>query len=173
MKPCCWAFALTIVGLFQAGSLLAIAQQEPSVPQVKLTAKQIEGYIAAQKDMTSLVKKLPSSPSAKPDPKILAQLDSAAKKHGFDDFGQYDDVAANIAMIMAGIDPQTKVFQEPKEAIKQEIAEVNADKSISKAQKAKMIESLNRALKSAQPIQHTSNIELVKQYFEKIDAAAK
>jgi hypothetical protein len=172
MKPHCWAFLLSIVVLLQAWSPV-IAQQEPSVPQVKLTAQQIEGYIAAQKDVAGLLKKLPSSPSAKPDPKIIAQLDGAAKKHGFKDFGEYDDVAANVAMIMAGIDPQTKTFQEPKEAIQQEIAEVNADKSLSKAQKAKMIESLNKALKSAQPIQHTGNIELVKRYFEKIDAAVK
>ena len=51
--------------------------------------------------------------------------------------------------------------------------EVNADTSIGKAQKAKMLQELNRALKDAQPIQHRGNIDLVKSYFEKIEAAVE
>ena len=78
-----------------------------------------------------------------------------------------------IALVMSGIDPVTKSFMEPKEAIKQEIVEVNADTSIGKAQKAKMLQELNRALKDAQPIQHRGNIDLVKSYFEKIEAAVQ
>jgi hypothetical protein len=34
-----------------------------------------------------------------------------------------------------------------------------------------MLEELNEALKSAQPIQFPGNIELVKKYYDKIDAA--
>jgi hypothetical protein len=34
-----------------------------------------------------------------------------------------------------------------------------------------MLEELNEALKSAQPIQFPSNIELVKKHYDKIDAA--
>ena len=34
-----------------------------------------------------------------------------------------------------------------------------------------MLEELNEAMKSAQPIQYPSNIELVKKHFDKIDAA--
>lgn len=74
---------------------------------------------------------------------------------------------------MSGIDPVSKTFMEPKEAIQQEISEVTADKSIGKAQRAKMIQDLNKALQSAQPIQHRGNIELVKSYFEKIEAAVQ
>ena len=54
----------------------------PPPNQVALTAKQIEGFIAAQKDITAVTKKIPAS-STKPDPKIGAQLDGAAKKYGF------------------------------------------------------------------------------------------
>ena len=50
---------------------------------------------------------------------------------------------------------------------------MNADASIGKAQKAKMLQELNRALKDAQPIQHRGNIDLVKSYFEKIEAAVE
>jgi hypothetical protein len=184
MKPLCVAFVLISACLLLHPINFATAQQPkqsteaapPATPpppsQVALTAKQIEGFIAAQKDMTAVTRKIPAS-ATKPDPKIGAQLDSAAKKHGFRDFDEYDDVAGTIALVMSGIDPATKAFVEPKEAIKQEIAEVNADKSIGKAEKARMLKELNKAMKDAQPVQHRGNIDLVKSYFEKIEAAVK
>ena len=185
MKPFCVAFALISACLLLHPISSAAAQQPkqsteappPSTPpplpsQVALTAKQIEGFIAAQKDMTAVTRKIPAS-ATKPDPKIGQQLDSTAKKYGFRDFDEYDDVAGTIALVMSGIDPATKAFVEPKEAIKQEIAEVNADKSIGKAEKARMLQELNRAMKDAQPVQHRANIDLVKSYFEKIEAAVK
>src|SRR6266516_108593 len=53
----------------------------PAVKQMALTQKQIEGVLAAQKDMDAITAKLPED--AKPDPKITAQLDGIAKKNGF------------------------------------------------------------------------------------------
>jgi hypothetical protein len=72
---------------------------------------------------------------------------------------------------MTGIDPKTKKFTEPAVAIKQEIAEVTANKTIPAQEKKQMLEELNEAQKAAQPIQFPSNIELVKKYYDKIDAA--
>jgi len=185
MKPLCVAFALMSACLLLHPVNSATAQEPkqstkatpPATPppppsQVALTAKQIDGFIAAQKDITTITKKIPAA-STKPDPKIGAQLDGAAKKYGFKSFDEYDDVAGTIALVMSGIDPVTKTFLEPKEAIKREIDEVNADKAISKAQRTKMLQELNRALKDAQPIQHRGNIDLVKSYFEKIEAAVE
>jgi hypothetical protein len=103
-------------------------------------------------------------------PKVLAELDAAAKKHGFKDFNDYDEVVGNITMVMTGIDPKTKVFTEPAAAIQKEIADVTADKTIPAQDKKQMLEELNEALKSAQPIQFPGNIELVKKYYDKIDA---
>jgi hypothetical protein len=177
MKPLYVALALLGAALLFGPGGFATAQQarQPSQPppqpaQVQLTAKQIEGFIAAQKEIAAVTKKLPATPT-KPDPKVALQLDTAAKKYGFKNFGEYDDVAGTIALVMSGIDPVSKTFMEPKDAIQQEIAEVNADKSIGKAQRAKMLQELNQALQTVQPIQHRSNIELVKSYFEKIEAA--
>lgn len=185
MKPLCVAFALIAACVLLHPVDTATAQQTkqstpaapPAAPpplpsQVALTAKQIESFIAAQKDMTAITKRIPASVT-KPDPKIGAQLDSTAKKFGFKNFDEYDDVAGTIALVMSGIDPATKAFVEPKDAIKQEIAEVNADKSIGKAEKARMLQELSRAMKDAQPIQHRGNIDLVKSYFEKIEAAVQ
>jgi hypothetical protein len=73
-------------------------------------------------------------------------------------------------MIMAGIDPQTKEFTEPQVAIKKEIDEVTADKSIPDKEKKQMLEELNEALKAAAPIENKRNVELVKKHFDKIEA---
>jgi hypothetical protein len=148
-----------------------IATAQTQLKQIPLNAKQVEGFIAAQKDMAAITEKIQAAPSDKPDPKILAELEAAAKKQGFQDFAEYDDVAANIAIIMAGIDPQTKTFTEPQEGIKKEIAEVTADKTLSETEKTRILEDLNEALKAAKPIQHAGNIELIKSYFERLEAA--
>ena len=62
-------------------------------------------------------------------------------------------------------------FTEPAAAIKQEIADVTANRTIPAAEKKQMLEELNEALKAAQPIQFPGNIDLVKKYYDKIDAA--
>ena len=149
--------------------LIGVAAAQNAVKQIKLTDQQIEGFINAQKDMSAVAEKMQSN-SDKPDPKVQAELESIAKKHGFASFQEYDDVAANISMVMAGIDPQSKAFTEPKVAIQKEIEEVQGDKSIPEKEKKQMLEELNEALKSAQPIQFPGNIELVKKYYDKIDA---
>jgi hypothetical protein len=141
-----------------------------AVKQIKLTDQQIEGFINAQKDMSAIAEKMQGNASDKPDPKVQAELESIAKKHGFPSFSEYEDVAANISMVMAGIDPQSKAFTEPKVAIQKEIEEVTNDKSIPEKEKKQMLEELGEALKSAQPIANPGNIELVKKYFDKIDA---
>ena len=147
-----------------------LAMAQGAVKQIKLDDKQVEAFIAAQKDMAAVTEKMQGITSDKPDPKIQAELEAVAKRHGFKDFADYDDVAANISMIMAGIDPQTKEFMEPPTAIKKEIEEVTADKSIPAREKKQMLEELNEALKTAAPIQNPGNIELVKKYFDKIEA---
>lgn len=145
------------------------ALAQGAVKQIPLTEKHIEGFISAQKDMAAVAEKMQGN-SDKPDPKVQAELEAIAKKHGFASFAEYDDVAANISMVMAGIDPQSRAFTEPKVAIQKEIDEVKGDNSIAEKEKKQMLEELAEALKSAQPIQHPANVELVKKYWEKIDA---
>ncbi|HEU4380141.1 MAG TPA: hypothetical protein VFR73_16330 [Hyphomicrobiaceae bacterium] len=153
---------------FAQFSSSAFAQSEAK--QVKLTEKHIEGFIAAQKDMESFAEKLQGGATDKPDPKMQGELENIAKKHGFANFNEYDDVAATISNIMAGIDPSTKVFSDPSVAIKKEMEEVTGDKTIADAEKKQMLDDLKEALKAAQPIQYPTNIELVTKYFDKLDA---
>jgi hypothetical protein len=153
-----------------SGAAMAQGTGHSDVRQIELTEKHLQGVIAAQKDVAAIFDKLQGPPPDELPPKVLADLDAAAKKHGFKDFNDYDEVVGNITMVMTGIDPKTKAFTEPAEAIKKEIADVTADKTIPAQDKKQMLEELNEALKSAQPIQFPGNIELVKKYYDKIDA---
>jgi hypothetical protein len=167
-----------IIALFLAGALAhfsaaATAQSagHSELKQIQLTEKQVQGVISAQKDVAAIFDKLQGPPPDELPAPILAQLDAAAKKHGFKDFNDYDEVIGNITMVMTGIDPKTKAFMEPAAAIKQEIAEVTANKTIPAREKKQMLEELDEALKSAQLIQFPGNIELVKKYYDRINGA--
>jgi len=90
------------------------------------------------------------------------------KKNGFASLAEYDDVTVNIAMIMSGIDQQTKKFTEPPDQIKSEIASIKANKSIPEPQKKEDLVQLETALKDTKPIQFKENIALVLKYFDQL-----
>ena len=137
--------------------------------QVKLDAKMVENFIAAQKDLADFAQKNPDSQSDKPDPKVQAQLDELAKKHGFANFAEFDDVGFNVSVVMSGLDPQTGNFTDPVSSLKTEIAEVTNDKSMAEKDKKQILDELNEALKNTPPLQYPENVEVVKKYREQID----
>ncbi len=157
--------AATIALTALAFAAAPAAAQE--IKQIKLTEKQVQSFIAAQPDLTAITSKIKTD---KPDPKIVAEIEAAAKKHGFASLDELDNVTTNVSLVFAGIDPKTKAFSQPPEAIKQEIAAINADKSIPANEKKQALEELNAALKSAKPIAFPENVELVKKYYDKIEA---
>jgi hypothetical protein len=99
----------------------------------------------------------------------LAQLNTIAKKFGFKDHSEYDEVATNIAMVMFGIDPQTKTFTDPPTLAKKELDDAMTDKTLPEKERKQLVEELSEQLKTVQPIQHPGNIELVKKYYDKIE----
>jgi hypothetical protein len=151
--------ALLALALFDPGE--ASAQE---AKQIKLTEKHIQGAIAAYQALATLYE---GASSDKPDPKLEAQAGAIAKKNGFADFAEYDDVWMNISVIMSGIDPQTKNFTEPREQIKKEIAALKADKTI-QVDKKEDLAQLEEELKNTKPIQFKENIALVLKYFDKL-----
>ncbi len=165
------AAVLAVTALaFAAGAASAQGAQGPSaeIKQIKLTEKQVQGFIAAQDDLNAVTAKIKDG---KPDPKLVAELEAAAKKHGFASLQELDEVAANIGLVMSGIDPKTRQFSQPPEAIKNEIKSVNADASIPAEQKKQILDELNQALKFAKPVQFPENVELLKKHYDKLDAA--
>jgi hypothetical protein len=146
-----------------------VANAQAPSKQIRLTEKQVGGFISAQKNMVAIAEKLQGK-NGEPDPKIQAELESIAKKHGFKNFEEYDDVAANISLIMAGIDPETKKFTDARVALQEELAEVAADATLPAAEKKKMLDGFNEELKTTESIKYPSNIDLVLKYYDKLDA---
>lgn len=149
-----------------AGPASAQAPQGGEQPfkQVKLSDTHIKGFIGAQKEMAALAQKSGGQPTDKPDPKIQAELDAIAKRHGFQSFVDFDDVAFNISMVMGGLDPQSGAFTDPIAGIKKEIADITADATIPEKDKKQMLDELAEALKHTPPLQFPENIETVKKH---------
>jgi len=137
--------------------------------QIKLTENQIEGFIAAQDDMLAVVEKMGAAFSDHANTEYDAELDAVTKKHGFKDLAEFDAVATNISMILAGIDPETKLFTDPQVAIKKEIEDVSSDESIPASEMRNLLEQLNAAFQAADPIRFPTNIELVTKYYDKLE----
>ncbi len=144
----------------------AAPPQQPTVKQMALTDKQIEGVLAAQKDMEEITAKLPDNPT--PD-KITAQLDGVARKNGFASYDEYTNVVDNISIVLAGFDPATKQYVGTDAVIKAQIAQVKADKKMSPSDKKEALAELNDALKApVPPIENKGNIDLVAKYYDKL-----
>ena len=163
--------AMAAVLAVALASFSMVAPAQAASKQIRLTEKQVEGFIAAHKDVSAVVEKMQSGASAKATAKFQAELEAAVKKHGFKNFADYEEVAANISMVLAAIDPETKTFTDPQAAIRKEIEAVIADKALPEDEKKHLLQDLNEALKSAQAFQFPSNIEIVRKYYDKIDAA--
>jgi hypothetical protein len=160
------AIALTMLAF--AAAPAAAQQNPPELKQIRLTEKQVQSFIAAQDDLNTVTAKIKGD---KPDPKLVAELEAAAKKHGFSSLQELDDVSANISLVMSGFDPKTKEFSQPPEALKKEIAMVTADKSIPEKEKKEILNELNAALKYTKPVQFPENVELIKKYYDMIEGA--
>jgi hypothetical protein len=165
------------IAILSNGTALAQAKQTPMnqmappqaapppIKQMVLTDKQIEGVIAAQKDIDAIMEKLPQS--GKPDPKVIARLEAVAKKNGFASYGEYANVVANIDLVLAGFDPATKKYVGSEAVIKSRIAEVKADKEMSAKDKKEALAELNEELKTPEPpIENKGNIDLIAKYYD-------
>jgi hypothetical protein len=136
-------------------SLDGASAQTPA-KQIKLTTQQVESFIAAQRKMAT----------AKAD----AEFEAIAKEHGFAGLDEHDDVEANILLLMDGIDPRTRAFSEPPVQIMRRIEEVKADKTMPKADRQQALEELTQALKTAKPIEFPGNVDLVRKYYDQLQA---
>jgi hypothetical protein len=156
------------------GGQMAPAQDAPmgqpsAMKQIALTDKQVEGVIAAAKDMDALSEKMPDN--GKPDPKLMAQFDAAAKKYGFASYDDYNTVVDNIGLVMSGIDPATKKYVGSTAVIKAQIAQIQADKKMSAKDKKEALDDLNQALKGPEPtVDNKGNIDLVVKNYDKLAA---
>ena len=186
LRPALTAFGvaclLSAASLASSGVALAQAKQQPApaqqaapaeapaLKQITLTDKQLEGVLAAQKDMDAITAKLPENTA--PDAKVIAQLDGVAKKHGFASYDDYNNVVDNISLVLGGFDPATKKYVGNEAVIKSQIAQVEADKKMPAKDKKEALDELNQALKTPAPaVENKANIDLVGKYYDKLVAA--
>src|SRR5262249_54541369 len=139
---CVAIFAVVGAGAFSGA---AVAQEDGNVGQIALTASQIANFIAAQKDINAIIATAPQGDQ--PDPKIIQQLDAAAKKYNFANFAELDEVGENIGLIMSGIDPATKKYVGPDAVIEKDIALIDSEK-LPADEKKKQVDELQTELKS-------------------------
>ena len=85
--------ALTLGALSQNVVAQEATSPDESLKQIALADAQIESFIAAQKEMVPIVAKAP--PGDHPDPKIMEQLEAAAKKYQFSNYAELEDVAGD------------------------------------------------------------------------------
>jgi hypothetical protein len=182
-------FAVAVAGLtlsvaaLSSGNVFAQAKRAPApaeaappadapMKQIALTEKQIEGVLAAQKDMDALEDKLPDNPNAKPDSKAAAELEAISKKSGFASYAEYNNVMDNISLVLAGFDPATKKYIGAEAVLKQKIATVQANTKMPAKEKKQTLNDMNAALKTRAPvIENKGNIDLVGKYYDKLIGA--
>jgi hypothetical protein len=185
-------FGVVLVGLW-AGLATAGAQQTPAPPaaaaqgstgaanaaaqapqddvkQIKLSDEQVKRFIAAQTDLAAIASKIQAAGDT-PDPALQAELESIATKHGFGNFAELDDVAANISIVMAGLDSSTGNFVDPVEALKKERDDVQKDSSIPDADKKQLMDELTEAIGTTPKLEYKENIEIVKAHKAEIEKA--
>jgi len=170
---------ISAASLASSGAAVAQAKQEvpnqaapdePALKQVALTDKQIDGVLAAQKDMEAIAEKMPDNTA--PDQKVMGQLEAVAKKYGFASYDDYNVVVDNISLVLGGFDPATKKYVGAEAVIKSQIAQLQADKKVSAKDKKDALDELNEALKSPPPaVENKANIDLVAKYYDKLVAA--
>ncbi|KRQ14752.1 hypothetical protein [Bradyrhizobium manausense] len=186
LRPALTAFGVaclvSVTALASSGTALAQAKQQgapaqqaapaqaPALKQIALTDKQLDGVLAAQKDMDAITEKLPENTA--PDAKVIAQLDAVAKKHGFASYDDYNNVVDNISLVLGGFDPATKKYVGAEAVLKAQIAQVEADKKMPAKDKKEALDELNQALKTPAPaVENKANIDLVGKYYDKLVAA--
>lgn len=158
----------------QAAKQSAPAEAPQPPKEVALTEKQIEEVLASQKEFDDIAAKIPEDQNAdaRPDPKIIAQFEDVAKKHGFASYADYNDVVETVSAVLGGFDPNTKSYVGPEAILKQQIAAVQADKKMPAKDKKAALDEMNAMLKSPPPpLQNKANIDLVTKYYDKLAAA--
>ena len=173
---------LTLVGAFtttasaQSGPVrpaaapAAVDAPQADVEQLALTEKQIEAFIAGQKTISAIVDKIPEDQLDNPNPQLQTKLDQVARKFGFKDYGEYEDVADNIDLVMDGFDDDSKTYVGQEVVLKKQLSEVAADKTISARERSEQIKELNEMLKAVEPVKFPNNIVVVTKYYDRLAA---
>jgi hypothetical protein len=136
--------------------------------QIVLSEKQVQNLLAAQKTISSIVENIPEDQADAPNPQIQTTLDKTAKRYGFKDYGEYDDVANNVTFILEGFDREKKTFVGHDVIVKKQIETISADDKLSPKERRTQIKDLKETLRSIEPVRYPDNITIVTKYYDKL-----
>ena len=142
-----------------------------TLEQVALTEDEIKNYIASLDDMQKAMGDAPAD-AVEPDAKTMAKLEAIAKKYGFRDFNEYNTVAGNLALVLDGVDPETKQYVGADTLIQRSIDETKADKQLTDADKTSAIADMQAQLKMLTPLKHKENVALALKDYDKLTPPA-
>jgi hypothetical protein len=148
----------------------ATAPPDAAEQQRKLTEKDLTSFIAAAKAIEPLLAHLPENRRDDPDKRTLAALDEAAQRASLKDYADYNELSSNIGFILQGFDPDKRTFVGHKAVLEAEIAEVTADRSMSKHDRTEALKELKGDLANVEPVQNPENITLVTKHFDELSA---
>jgi hypothetical protein len=146
------------------------AAAPPDMKQMKLSDQQITNFIKAQSDLAAVAPKIQDGGET-PDPNVQKELEGIATRHGFKDFAELDNVAANISIVMSGLDAGSGEFVDPVDALKKELDDIKSDNELSEADKKRLTDELTEAIKTTPPLEFKENVELVKARKAELDKA--
>ncbi len=143
-----------------------------ALEQTPLTEDQVKHYVASLGEMQTAMGDAPAD-AAEPDAKTMTKLEAIARKFGFKDFAEYNNVAGNIAIIVDGIDPDSKAYVGTDKMIERAIEDTKAEKQMSDADKKATVADLQAQLKNVTPIKNKANIDLVLKYYDQLSGDEK
>jgi len=152
----------------ETGAVETPAAADQAEQQRRLTEKDVTSFIAAAKPVEAILGLLPEDKRDDPDATALAALDKAAKLAGLKGYADYDELAANIGFVLQGFDPDKKTFVGPKAILEAKIAQANADRSMSKREKAQALKELEDDLANFDTVQFPDNITLVTKHYDEL-----
>ena len=179
------ALAVSSLVVEAMGAASAVAQTTPAtgadsatpaspaageVKQIALTPALIEQFVAAKKEIDTVLEKMPDG-TDEPDPGTMSKLDGVAKKFKFAGYKDYDAVENNIGIVMAGIDPDAKRYIGVDAVIKKQVADIQADKQISAKDKKDTIDQLNATLPTIPKLQFPGNVDVVVKNYDRLNEA--
>ncbi len=148
-------------------TLTANAQEQlPKPSQIVLSQKLIENYISVQADLNPLIEEIHGR-APYSDPKLHAEIDAIAKKHGFSDFTELDNTSFSINIILINIDFEAGEHIDSKKMYQKELEDLKSDSTIPKADQEQLIEELEKVIAMTEDVL-VENVELVMQNRDKL-----
>jgi len=170
------AVAVGLGGLAIGGSVPA--QDEPGLDtgsetvmaeQIQLTKAHITSFVRMQTALIEMAEDLDAQ-SETPDPKLQDKLEQAARDSGFASFDEYDRAAVSITLVMAGLDPDTGVYTDPKQDLRADLEEVKTEQDLTEDERKVLIADLEDAIATTPDVAYPQNVDIVKANQAQIEA---